>query len=378
MLQAWVFTDFGPVEVALFHTMSSIGLIALLWGVAKRDDERVPLIALIALCSATGVIVCIARVNEVQSVLLMVQNSNAGFLFALGAYRLWQTERRQMADKALLTAFLLLAAYSMYRPAITIILDSGLSMDQYQSSAMLAANMAISAVLCLLLSIALLATVVSDTIDEAKQAATQDPLTGLPNRSAFEDKAQDMLSRAMMERVPVSLIVGDIDHFKRVNDTYGHAVGDKVIAGFGKLLAAKIRPHDAAGRIGGEEFCVIAWNCTEDGASALADRLRKSFVEVRNEALPKEEVISASFGVAQFRPGADYARTFERADAALYVAKRSGRNRVVGDQGGDFAGLPMSEGEASALIDADISAPYGAKSGAEIVSLTDRQAHKHG
>ncbi|WP_298465345.1 GGDEF domain-containing protein [uncultured Erythrobacter sp.] len=327
-LQAWIIKDFGPPEILLFHLLSSSGLIALLWGVAKRDKRRVPLLAFILVTLATGVVCWFARAWEVQPVLLLAQNFNAGLLFAMGAYGKWSTPHRHIADRVLLAAFVLLAAYSIFRPSVTVLLQSQMTMVEYQTSVMLAVNMAMTALLCLLLSFALVATIIADNMEKERVEASIDPLSGLPTRRAFEQDAKALHARASEERRPVSMIVADIDHFKRVNDTWGHSTGDRVIGNFSNLLSAQIRTTDVAGRIGGEEFCVVVWNCNVQQAEALANRIRKDTLELSARQDDEDVRVSASFGVAAFRPADSYTDAFKRADDALYAAKNSGRNRV--------------------------------------------------
>ncbi|MEM8724239.1 MAG: GGDEF domain-containing protein [Pseudomonadota bacterium] len=335
-LQAWIITNFGPAEVVLFHLLSSSGLIALLWGVAKRDNRRVPLLAFILVTLASGVVCWFARAWEVQPVLLLAQNFNAGLLFAMGAYGKWSTQHRHFADRVLLTTFLLLAAYSIFRPSVTVLLQSKMTMVEYQTSVMLTVNMAMTAVLCLLLSFALVATIIADNMQKERNEASLDPLSGLPTRRAFERDAKELHARAVAEQRRASLIVADIDHFKRINDTWGHSTGDRVIKQFADMLSAKIRPSDAIGRIGGEEFCLVVWDCDAIQAAALANRVRSSTLELSARENDEDVRVSASFGVAVFDRTDSYTDVFKRADEALYAAKKSGRNRVCiwgeGDQ----------------------------------------------
>ena len=132
---------------------------------------------------------------------------------------------------------------------------------------------------------------------------------------------------AILNKRPISLIMVDIDHFKRVNDHYGHDAGDKVLARIGSVLAHNLRQPDAVGRWGGEEFLVIVPNDDAEAAAHLAERIR-GFIKTN----PLEEVpeqITASFGVAQLRPEQGPDQLLYQADMALYKAKSDGRDRVV-------------------------------------------------
>ena len=153
---------------------------------------------------------------------------------------------------------------------------------------------------------------------------TTDPLTGVPNRREL-DRHLDKVSEKMK---PLSVIMVDIDHFKKVNDTYGHDAGDLVLQQFASIVRASIRPADFLGRYGGEEFLVIC-NADLEGTAEIAERVRSAVyqtpVKVSNEMVIS---VTASFGIAQQNHGEDPYSTVKRADIGLYSAKQNGRNRV--------------------------------------------------
>ncbi|MBL4684601.1 MAG: diguanylate cyclase [Nannocystaceae bacterium] len=161
--------------------------------------------------------------------------------------------------------------------------------------------------------------------------ATTDELTGLPNKRALQQTMTRDLARASRQEQPLSLVVIDVDHFKKFNDTWGHSTGDVVLRNVGALLLDFVRAGDVPARYGGEEFVVVLPNTDEEGSEIAAERLR-----VRLEAMVVEGpegplAVTASFGVATVRgPGCEHEakNLFDRADAALYVAKENGRNQV--------------------------------------------------
>lgn len=155
--------------------------------------------------------------------------------------------------------------------------------------------------------------------------STIDALTGLFNRRKFTEEVEEELVRTGRYGLPLSVIMVDIDHFKHVNDTHGHSVGDAVLADVANILRACTRASDAQGRLGGEEFVVLCRHTTAEGALAVAEKLRASIEE---HEFPGVETITASFGVASHRDGDLLASLLGRADAAMYRAKRGGRNRV--------------------------------------------------
>jgi diguanylate cyclase (GGDEF)-like protein len=154
-----------------------------------------------------------------------------------------------------------------------------------------------------------------------------DPLTELPNRRALMERLQQEWARMTRQGRPFSLIMADLDHFKKVNDKYGHTVGDQLLREVSKVFARQCRINDMPARYGGEEFAVVAEG-TADKAGYLADRCRR---EIEKICIPiKDDTlnVTASFGVAEATGLTDPENLIERADEALYEAKLSGRNKV--------------------------------------------------
>jgi len=154
-----------------------------------------------------------------------------------------------------------------------------------------------------------------------------DPLTGVGNRRLLEQALAAEISR--FERTGKSLcaFMADLDHFKAINDTYGHEVGDKVLAAFGDLLRHRTRPTDVVARFGGEEFVGLMPDTDLQNALVIAERIRQALAGCHIEPLPHS--VTASFGVAETTAGEQGSALLRRADNALYEAKHSGRNRVA-------------------------------------------------
>jgi two-component system cell cycle response regulator len=163
-----------------------------------------------------------------------------------------------------------------------------------------------------------------------EEMATTDGLTGLVNHRTFQERFADLLSRAERHGQPLSLLLTDIDHFKKVNDTYGHPVGDQVLRAVAALCRAQVRKIDIAARYGGEEFAVVLDGTTRDGALLLAERIRK---EVSAQQFTSDKgpfSCTLSLGVASFpEDGREPKVLIAHADQALYHAKHNGRNRAV-------------------------------------------------
>ncbi len=165
--------------------------------------------------------------------------------------------------------------------------------------------------------------------EEIQQIAIRDALTGLYNRRGLFEVAEREIDRALRYQRPLSLCLLDIDHFKQVNDTYGHLVGDEVLVRLAQILNHKIRTIDVAGRYGGEEFILLAVENDIESAGKLAERLCK-FISGRPMSSSVEGVsITVSIGVVQMSESiCDLTSLIQAADQALYLAKNSGRNQV--------------------------------------------------
>jgi len=163
-----------------------------------------------------------------------------------------------------------------------------------------------------------------------EEMATLDGLTGLYNKRAVIEVGTQKLKSANRFQKPLSLLVCDIDHFKKVNDTYGHDVGDVVIKGFADVLKRVKRDTDAVGRFGGEEFVIVCEETDERGAQQLAERIRTELEAVKFHTELGALQVTCSVGVAPFPvAGASWEQLFKATDEALYASKRGGRNRVT-------------------------------------------------
>ncbi len=168
---------------------------------------------------------------------------------------------------------------------------------------------------------------------QATQEAQRDFLTGIFNRNALEKMLDELTAISSQQDTPLSLLMIDIDHFKKYNDTFGHLIGDEVLKSVAKSLTDSLKGKDIVARYGGEEFCVLL-PCTEvENASIVAENIRKLIASKELKRRDTMELIgrvTVSIGVAEFRPHSDTVPVFlKRADEALYASKRNGRNRVT-------------------------------------------------
>ena len=170
-----------------------------------------------------------------------------------------------------------------------------------------------------------------EELERSREQATTDPLTGLLNRRAFEQQLACVTSEANQSRDSLGLLIIDIDKFKRVNDTYGHLIGDKVIRFVAKQLTNNIKGKDIVARIGGEEYAILLPNTQLDNARILAESIRANIERSKLKRTDTSQYIdgvTVSIGVTAYKHGEITDDFLERADEALYKSKNNGRNRV--------------------------------------------------
>ena len=183
--------------------------------------------------------------------------------------------------------------------------------------------------LALTVAVAILSTALMQSDVRHRSEAVIDQLTGMLNRNSLADRTVELAHQSQRTGQPVGLIVGDLDHFKQINDTHGHATGDAVLQDVAYMLRKQLRAFDLAYRIGGEEFLVLLPGADLEQTAAMAERLRKG---VEADTVGGGLRVTMSFGVSasEQERAFDYKSICARADAALYEAKRSGRNGVCG------------------------------------------------
>ena len=170
---------------------------------------------------------------------------------------------------------------------------------------------------------------------QLEHQATVDPLTGSGNRRTLTEKLDRVIALFRRDRTPASVLIMDVDLFKRVNDTHGHTTGDQILMDLAGLIRGHIRATETLFRYGGEEFVVVAESCDLDGAWALAEKLRRL---VENHEFCHGIRLTVSLGIAGLAPAEGRQGWFGRADAALFQAKKNGRNQSV--RAGEAPGFP--------------------------------------
>lgn len=259
-----------------------------------------------------------AHAFSYQAPFALVLLTSAGAVFS--------STRRLAIDRAL--GYLLLATglHFFAKASLAVIAGAGTTAKDYIGTNYALISQSSTAVLVVAVGLTLLSVLVLEIMADERSNSEKDALSGLANRRGFENGVKAAM--ALSPKAGHAVIICDLDHFKRINDTHGHHGGDLVIQAFGDLLRARAAQNAVVGRIGGEEFAIFLPNTTLDMAILFAQALRAGTMQITVSALPSSFAVTASFGVAELAPGDDLAGAMRDADAALYEAKRSGRNRV--------------------------------------------------
>ncbi|MEH6493572.1 biofilm regulation diguanylate cyclase SiaD [Halopseudomonas sp.] len=167
-----------------------------------------------------------------------------------------------------------------------------------------------------------------DLNEALHEASTHDALTGLPNRRLLVDRLKKEAERYARYKRPFTIAMLDVDHFKAINDQYGHELGDSALTEIARVLDAEIREQDLCGRWGGEEFLILLPETQADAAARVMERVRTAIEHLTIRAQTDSVTVTISIGIAEYQAGESYSETINQADHALLVAKRGGRNQL--------------------------------------------------
>ena len=293
---------------------------------AQRSPYFLPVIAFIIVTEI--LLVWFTVIQHHMGIRMMLIPWVGGIMMFACAWEISHCGRQlRAAEIAAITLFII---YGMTQlSAGTVALMQGAEQDQYFLSIYSTINFLLMPASFTGLGIFTILILVDDLGSRMKLLAITDQLTGLFNRRGFDDAGKRLRRKAALNQLPVSILITDIDHFKKVNDTYGHLKGDEVLVAFARLLLHSVRRHDVIGRIGGEEFALILFDADAERAARVADSVRQTIEDHVLTADGMTFSITASFGVSQIEHNQQTIdQVITQADQALYQAKRQGRNQV--------------------------------------------------
>jgi len=317
------------MENLIFRFLANVFLLlaALLLsaGLSIRRGKRPRYATLLAL--AAIVLVTLYYDQFIEPSLLarvIVLNSGLAAVSLLMLLDVGKVSGRTPVEYVLLGLLLISCVGFLLRPLFLI--ASGVNGEQSEGAYWLVVSIS-DALICAMTAVGIFAIIASDLIDSIKSDAQIDALSGLLNRRGFEPRAIDALAR-QTTTAPAAMILSDLDHFKSINDRFGHSSGDRIIQGFSEVLKEKAPAEAIMARLGGEEFAVILPSGMAVGARALAEEARSAFKEIALDIVSGDASPTASFGIAIARENDDLHTLMDRADRALYQAKNDGRDCV--------------------------------------------------
>lgn len=320
--------DHRPVSFgifAIFLFALSAGVIGLAHHYRQPPPYRLLLVLIVASLALNLLILEWPRASLERNMLyqlpyVLVQTVGTG---VIAAHR-----NKRPLDIALLVLFIVSTLHFLIKPFMAMSIGSGAAPQGYLASNYAAYSQTLGALLLITNGLLLLLIIVRDVMADMTVRSETDTLSGLLNRRGFDDRSDKALAYAARSGMPVVVVVADLDHFKEINDTFGHAAGDQVIAAFAETMRNCAPPQAILARTGGEEFAVLLPDVTLASGRLFAETVRNAFRILPQEKTGLSQPTTASFGVAQLWPDDQLSELMRRADTALYQAKTDGRDCV--------------------------------------------------
>ncbi len=330
LLQQFVL-PIGQAPTKLFScVVFALAAICMASAIVARHRRRIP-IASFVLLGFAGLCAFSWFMFVVPDLSWRIYSMNFAFggITLVVAAELRAVPNKGPIEKILFLLALLSGLNFLVRPIVAVVLGGPYNVDEgFYSSLYWSTSVLSHAVLSLLIALTLFTGEALDRLKELRSETLTDPLSGLLNRRGFQAKAATLLDQCAKGKLPVSLVIADLDQFKALNDRHGHAAGDRVIVEFSARLRTAAGARGVAGRLGGEEFAVVLPLADPAAARLLAEAVRAIFSADSIRGLPADVRVTASFGVAARCGDEGLEDLMRRADEALYHAKKSGRDSV--------------------------------------------------
>ncbi|MEO9336266.1 GGDEF domain-containing protein [Mesorhizobium sp. SB112] len=322
---------FGTIFFVLLDFTIILAALAVFNGglTAKYGGPSLTLPMAVIIIVAVAAVYLVQDYSENAFTRMIVYQIPYVIMQLIGAGIIW-TARRMLTrfDFALMILLMLSATQFFTKPFLAHMFNWAGDPGSYGGSVYSMISQSLGTVFAVAIALAALLILGRDILSDATKKSETDALSGLLNRGGFKRYAEDALKETSRRGMPISLIIADLDHFKDVNDSFGHASGDRVIEVFAGFLHASAAEHQVAGRLGGEEFAIILPGANLAAARLFAEGARNAFSNLQIDGLPEDRRFTASFGVAQLAPGEGISELLRRADEALYEAKKGGRDCV--------------------------------------------------
>ncbi len=307
------------------NVLLMVSIVLLSVGLSDRRGQKPRYAALLTIATITlGLLYYSQFIEQNLLARVIILNSGLAVVSLVMLLDVSKASARTPVEQVLVGLLLVSCAGFLLRPLFLI--ASGVHEEQSEGAYWLVVSIS-DALICAMTAVGIFAVVAGDLMDGIKSDAQIDTLSGLFNRRGFEPRALDALARQTIN-APAAMIMSDLDHFKSINDRFGHSGGDRIIQRFSEVLK-ETAPRDAVmARVGGEEFAIMLPPGEAVAAHRLAEEVRSAFKQIASDIVSGEANPTASFGIAIARENEDLRTLMERADRALYQAKSDGRDCV--------------------------------------------------
>lgn len=321
----FAFSMSDPVLRFSANVFLMLSMLLLSIGLSNRRRRRPRYAALLAIAAITlGSLSYYQFIEQNLLVRVIILNSGLALVSLLMLPDVAKASRRTPVEQVLLGLLLVSCVGYLLRPLFLI--ASAVPGAQSEGAYWLVVSIS-DALICAMTAVGIFAVIASDLMDDIKSDAQIDTLSGLFNRRGFEPRALDALARQTVD-MRAAIILSDLDHFKSINDRFGHSGGDRVIQSFSGALKKTVSGNAVMARLGGEEFAIMLPPGAASAAHALAEEIRSAFKQVAPDIVSGEASPTASFGIAIARENEDLHALMDRADRALYRAKNDGRDCI--------------------------------------------------
>lgn len=320
-------------QIATWSTVSGLGYLLGAWFGARAlaDKYGVPSHPRLSLAIGLTTLAILAFFSLVEEDLLLRIHALGialGLMQVLPAPAIFKLPRkRERLEVVLYWIYVMFCIYTMLRPAIVLAMGSA-ELNNFVLSKFWVVTTIGSMTFCMLFTFLFLACAVQGTVSKLSDERDHDPLTELLNRRAFLEAAESLINNRRLQ--PISLVVGDIDHFKYINDRWGHERGDQVLKKVSLTMRSQVRHQDLVARFGGEEFVLLLVNTDVKSAEQIVDRIRE-LVSSSNDEMPEGQPLTISFGITAMPLGGSLSAAIDEGDKLLYQAKGAGRDRICTD-----------------------------------------------
>ncbi len=327
--QSFLSNDMLTLCAPCLGAMYLFGAWASAYAMALRKNANAhSKLAFVLIFSAVSFLTYYSLFNDQLWVRMLVLNLTIAIVESLVLFSIFKNYKQtDLLNKIVDYSYLLIVLYGFVRGLIIFIFLKNIEMHMLVTSVWWLMMLAASILSSLWFAIVLLGTLVRDIVAKLNDERSRDPLTHLLNRRGFYDAVKLKFSQSPQKKC--FLVMCDVDHFKKINDTYGHSTGDQVLQQIGQMISKNIGENDLAGRFGGEEFIILIQVEQIEAAYNCVERVR---IAIENEQFSAQKIsLTASFGLTPLQQR-NLLKSIDIADKLLYDAKRAGRNRTVLNQ----------------------------------------------